>query len=72
MLAIQYHNELKDEGFTVVALHPGWVATDMGNKAGSGGMDVNVSAEKCLGVIEGLEQKDSAGFFNYEGKTLPW
>lgn len=28
MLTIQYKNELHEEGFTLIPIHPGWVATD--------------------------------------------
>jgi NAD(P)-dependent dehydrogenase (short-subunit alcohol dehydrogenase family) len=34
MLVVQCHKELHKEGFTVVPIHPGWVATDMGNQHG--------------------------------------
>jgi NAD(P)-dependent dehydrogenase (short-subunit alcohol dehydrogenase family) len=34
MLVVQCHKELHKEGFTVVPVHPGWVATDMGNQHG--------------------------------------
>lgn len=70
MLAIQLHNELsKSEGFTVVPVHPGWVATDMG---GSGGMDVDKSASGIKKLVLGLKHEDSAKFYNYAGEALPW
>lgn len=73
MLAVQLHNELHaSEGFTVAIVHPGWVATDMGNLAGDGGIPVSDSARGVLSVIAKLRPEDSATFFNYDGTTLPW
>lgn len=72
MVAIQWHNELHHQGFTVIPLHPGWVATEMGNLGGSGGMSVNESAKAVLNVIGKLKPEDSAKFFSYDGSTLPW
>ncbi|KAK3186810.1 hypothetical protein K4F52_004556 [Lecanicillium sp. MT-2017a] len=73
MVAVQLHNELHDdEGFTVVPIHPGWVATDMGSIAGDGGMAPEKSAAGIIGVVQKLKPDDSATFFNYDGTTLPW
>lgn len=72
MLAVQYHNELSGKGFIVVPIHPGWVATDMGNIAGEGGMKVEDSVRGMLEVVGGLKEDDSAKFWKYDGTILPW
>ncbi|KAN0061528.1 hypothetical protein ACQY0O_006375 [Thecaphora frezii] len=73
MLAVQYHNELsKSEGFTVIPLHPGWVATDMGNQLGEGATPVCKSVSDIVGIIEGLTLEKSAHFLDYKGDILPW
>ena len=72
MLAVQFHNELVGEGFTVVPLHPGWVATDMGNVGGPGAMPIEESAKGIVKVLNGLKKGDSAKFFNWDGSSSPW
>jgi NAD(P)-dependent dehydrogenase (short-subunit alcohol dehydrogenase family) len=58
------------EGITFIALHPGWVRTDMG------GPDAHLtpaeSAEGVLRVIEALAPGDNGKFFSWEGKEFPW
>lgn len=78
MQAVQWHNELHDDGFTIIPLHPGWVATDMGNSVS--GMDkvdnkpisVAESASGIINVIKNLKPEDSATFFSYDGSHVPW
>lgn len=73
MIAVQLHNELHEsDGFTVVPIHPGWVATDMGRISGDGGMPPAKSATEILNVVEKLTPQDSAKFYNYDGTILPW
>ncbi len=53
-----------------VALHPGWVRTDMGGA----GADLDV-AESVAGIrrtLAGLSEHDNGGFFNYDGSALSW
>jgi len=61
---------LRERGILVVALHPGWVQTDMG---GSG---ANVtpadSVAGLLRVIGGLKPADSGRFLDWRGQSLPW
>lgn len=61
---------LAERGIIVLALHPGWVQTDMG------GQDATVSAEDSaaglLRVIDGAGADDSGRFLDYRGETLPW
>ncbi len=80
--------ELKDQGFTVVAVHPGGVQTDMGNyglpkllknhpEAGKLLMEGSISAEQSASdqihkVYEKLTKESSGKFFNYDGSELPW
>jgi NAD(P)-dependent dehydrogenase (short-subunit alcohol dehydrogenase family) len=61
---------LGERGITVVSLHPGWVATDMGGEQAP--LAPAQSVEGLLRVIDGLRSADSGGFFDWQGKTLPW
>ncbi|KAJ7595038.1 hypothetical protein C8J56DRAFT_455418 [Mycena floridula] len=75
MLAVQYHNELNNqggEGFVVVPLHPGWVATDIGKRVGDGGEQPQVRAKDLVDLILKLGIDDSARFVVWDGSILPW
>ena len=53
-----------------VALHPGWVRTDMG---GSGAdIDAPTSVAGMKKVLTGLKAKDNGSFVNYDGSAIPW
>ena len=62
--------DLAERGITVVAVHPGWVQTDMG------GAEADISAEESAGglrrVIDGLTPEDSGRFLNHDGTEIPW
>lgn len=62
--------DLKDRGLTVVAFHPGWVATDMGGPKALLSPTESVTAMRAL--IERLAPADSGSFLNYDGSELPW
>lgn len=62
--------DLKDDGVVVVSLHPGWVQTDMGGKGAP--LTVEQSTQAMLKFVEGLSAKHSGGFYQYDGKELPW
>ncbi|KAJ7065979.1 hypothetical protein B0H15DRAFT_872502 [Mycena belliarum] len=72
MLAVQFHKELQKEGFTVVPVHPGWVATDMGNRHGTGGMPPATSAQAIAKLVDGLTAKESTTFYQWDGKVVAW
>ncbi|PYI09311.1 NAD(P)-binding protein [Aspergillus sclerotiicarbonarius CBS 121057] len=72
MLAVQLHRELRPEGFTVVPLHPGNVATDMGNIGGGGGTPVCEAVGNILRTIGGITLEESGGFLSYDGEVIPW
>lgn len=72
MVMVQYHNELGGQGFTVVSVHPGWVATEMGNLAGEGGMSTETSVGYVLKIVNGLRKEDGAKYFSYDGSLLAW
>ena len=62
--------DLADEGMRVALLHPGWVRTDMGGPNGL--IDTKTSVSGMIQVIDGLEQSNSGGFYNYDGVEIPW
>jgi len=63
-------DELADEGFTTVALHPGWVRTDMG------GADATLSAEESvtamLAVLDNVTPADNGAILDWRGERLGW
>lgn len=54
----------------VVALHPGWVRTDMGGD--NAALSVAESAHGLLHVIDHLAPEDSGRFLDWQGRPLPW
>ena len=61
---------LADRGIVVVALHPGWVQTDMGGEQAT--ETVADSATGLLAVIDGLGDGDSGRFLDWRGEALAW
>ena len=62
-------NDLTDKGFTVVALHPGWVQTEMGGANAL--ISTSTSAAGLARVMQGLSAKDSGRFLSYDGTEIP-
>lgn len=56
--------------FITVAMHPGWVQTDMGGSRAP--LSAAESVESLLRVLSGLSVHDSGTFKNYDGSNLPW
>lgn len=62
--------DLAPRGITVVALHPGWVKTDMG---GPNAMtEVYDSVRAMRGIAAGLGAMDAGRFIGPDGKDIPW
>lgn len=53
-----------------VALHPGWVRTDMGGAGAD--IDVATSVADMRRTLAKLGTADSGGFFNHDGQPLAW
>ncbi|XP_027759873.1 uncharacterized protein LOC114068158 [Empidonax traillii] len=63
----------KEHGIFCVALHPGWVQTDMGSSAGyPPPVTVDDSVKGMLKVLSSLSEKDTGTFLDWEGKVVPW
>ncbi|KAI9010324.1 4-dihydrotrisporin dehydrogenase [Phycomyces nitens] len=70
MLTKGFSCALKEEDFIVVAVHPGWVVTDMGGKDGQ--LTTTQSVEGMLSCVFKLTTKENGTFFDYSGASLPW
>lgn len=53
-----------------VALHPGWVQTDMGGAQAD--LDVATSARDLRATLAGLTPADNGRFLNHDGQPLAW
>jgi NAD(P)-dependent dehydrogenase (short-subunit alcohol dehydrogenase family) len=53
-----------------VALHPGWVQTDMGGPQAD--LSVTQSVADIRRTVSGLGAADNGGFFNHDGTPLAW
>ena len=63
-------HELRQTGIACIAIHPGWVQTDMGGPGGQ--LKPDQSASSILDTIDKLTIKDSGRFMDYAGKALVW
>lgn len=62
--------DLKTDGIMAIALHPGWVKTDMGGEKAP--MEVEESCKHIVDTIFNLKASNNGGFIQYDGKALPW
>lgn len=62
--------ELGPDGFTCLAIHPGWVATDMGGPNAPLTPQQSVSAMKR--VIAGLTAEDNGSYRSLSGEEVAW
>ncbi|XP_064579216.1 C-signal-like [Zonotrichia leucophrys gambelii] len=63
----------KEHGILCVALHPGWVQTDMGSAVGQPPpVTVDDSVQGMLKVLSSLSEKDTGTFLDWEGNVIPW
>jgi NAD(P)-dependent dehydrogenase (short-subunit alcohol dehydrogenase family) len=62
--------DLFDRNIWSVALHPGWVLTDMGGPNAL--IDVKTSVSGMVSVIEKVGPSDTGKFYNYDGSHIHW
>ncbi|XP_077066455.1 C-signal [Siphateles boraxobius] len=62
--------DLEADGILCVALHPGWVRTDMGGPMAP--LSPEESILSVLSVISGFTEKHHGGYVDYTGENLPW
>jgi NAD(P)-dependent dehydrogenase (short-subunit alcohol dehydrogenase family) len=63
-------HEVKGFGGIAVALHPGWVKTEMGGEGAT--EEIPAAVERIVGSIDGFGVAHSGRFFHANGQELPW
>ena len=61
---------LATRGIVVLALHPGWVQTDMGGSGAT--LAPAQSVQGLLQVIDGATLQSSGQFFDWRGEAMAW
>ncbi|CAB1313854.1 unnamed protein product, partial [Coregonus sp. 'balchen'] len=62
--------DYKRDGILVIAIHPGWVKTDMGGPHVL--MRTEDSAKGMLNVMSTLTEKHNGSLLDWEGNGIPW
>jgi NAD(P)-dependent dehydrogenase (short-subunit alcohol dehydrogenase family) len=63
-------NTLKDKKITVLAIHPGWVKTDMGGK--NAPVLPEDSARGIYHLLISVNESNTGKFLDFQGNELPW
>jgi NAD(P)-dependent dehydrogenase (short-subunit alcohol dehydrogenase family) len=69
-LTLQIAAALRSRGAIVVALHPGWVATEIGGFGAP--TSPSTSARAIVRTSLRLSTEDTGTFIDYDGRPIPW
>ena len=70
MYTVKSATELAGDNVAVVAVHPGWLRTDMGGEHAD--MSPEEASEAIVSTITGLTMADSGRFMRWDGTDHPW
>ncbi len=70
MLTVELAHALRARRIVVLALHPGWVQTEMGGASAT--VAIDDSARGLLQAIDAATIKNSGHFLDWRGTPLPW
>lgn len=70
MVTKSLHEELKNKGILVAALHPGWVRTGMGGPEAT--LSPEESIKDCLNVLSKLSTEKSGCLLSNNGDKIEW
>ena len=70
MITVKLAMRLRDDGVIAIALHPGFLRTDMGGARAD--LDPAEAAVSIVGLIDGLVPAQSGAFLRWDGSEHPW
>jgi NAD(P)-dependent dehydrogenase (short-subunit alcohol dehydrogenase family) len=62
--------DLRPEGISIAAIHPGWARTEMGGPGAD--IDPLEAAQGIKSVLDHLTLEATGQFWNYDGQSLEW
>lgn len=63
-------NDLREKGIVALAIHPGWIKTDMGGP--NAPQEIEEPISMIINLIEGSDISQSGKFLDWKGNELPW
>ena len=70
MITVKLAMRLRDDGVIAIAMHPGFLRTDMGGAGAD--LDPAEAARSIVGLIDGLVTEQSGAFLRWDGTVHPW